>query len=220
MLQGDGEAFRVRLHTAGGGRVVVCCFKATKEEEQADNLHWFCLLNSCTAVLWSSSCARVPILGVPSPVGEGRGLSCRKFQILMRQRKKAKQNKTHLFLKNARSGMDCLWTHRKATAGWGGTPCAVPIKEHCLAVKSTGAGVWCIECMWVCFPKQLYKCASWLCSCLPYFLSFIHQVVGAVSGSSIKPKSGDFRRYCCLVKEIHPQAKGQSTRPKRYLNGS
>ena len=52
--------------------------------------------------------------------GGRRGLPCRRFHILMRRRKKAKQNKpkdTPPPLKNANDTVTCLWTHSKAIAG-------------------------------------------------------------------------------------------------------
>lgn len=195
MVQGDGGAFGVRIHRAGWGKVVFCCFEAIKVEEQAENLHWFFSLSRCTAIPQSSRGARVPICGGNCAVEEGRDLLCREFQILMGQRKKAKKNKTHP--QKCKSEVTCLWALSKAVAGWGSTACAVPIKASPVRVPD-------LVLVWVSVPKQLYKCALLPCSCLPYFLFFIHQVVGAVSGSSIKPKSDDFQRYCYLVKEIHP----------------
>lgn len=56
LFQGDGGA---RLEQAGGGKVVFCCFKTTKHEEQAENLHWFCSLSNCTAIPESSRCVTV-----------------------------------------------------------------------------------------------------------------------------------------------------------------
>lgn len=95
MLQGDGGEPGVTLHTAAGGKVVVCCFEATKEEKQAENLHWFCFLSSCTAIPRSSSCARVPILvGVPAPWGKEEVYSAgnSKSSNETEEESKAKQN--------------------------------------------------------------------------------------------------------------------------------
>jgi len=85
----------MRLHMDDGGKVEVCCFEATMEEQQAENLHWFCSFSSCTAIPRSCSCAGVPILGVPARWEKRPALQKIPHPNETEEESKAKQTKRH-----------------------------------------------------------------------------------------------------------------------------
>lgn len=119
-------AFGIRIDRAAGGKVVFCCFQVTKQEDQAENLCWFCSLSSCRAIPQSSRCATVLLCGGTCAVGEGRDFLCRKFQILVGQRKEAKKNKAHL--QKCRGEVTCLWPLIRQQQGEGAQPVLLPLK--------------------------------------------------------------------------------------------
>lgn len=164
------------------------------QRRRSSNLYLFCSLSSCTVLPWSSSCARVPVLEgtcseeevclqkTPNPNG-------------MEEESKANLNTTcpHLPKNKAEGEVSRLWTVSKAAVGLRKPACAVPVTGHHLCVRSAWPGVRCVKCVWVSLPKQLYKRV--IAVLLPaLFPLFIHHVVGAVSGSSVKPQSDDFHR--------------------------